>query len=160
MLSNPYRPSIKQGNAKLRDFHDYFEDLLNPISTPTNDEPADDDLHFESINDSTDDDTLNSPITSEEVLQAKRAQKKEKACGSDGIGPEFYINFCPLLISFLVLLFNTIFHCGKYPSGWSNSLIYPLFKKEGKIWRDLASNYRVIALLNIISKIFSGILNS
>ncbi|GFR99214.1 retrovirus-related Pol polyprotein LINE-1 [Elysia marginata] len=60
MLSNPYQT----GKRKTKRFSRLFKDLLNPISTLTDDEPTDDDLHFESNNDSTDDDTLNFPITS------------------------------------------------------------------------------------------------
>lgn len=101
MLSRPY---IKQqGNVKPKDFHDYFENLLNPNTSQTNVETDDDEIVAEHDNENTDD-MLNYPITSEEILQAIRKQKKGKACGSDGISSEFYINFC-------LSLSHSFFYC-------------------------------------------------
>ena len=53
-------------------------------------------------------------------------------------------------------MFNRIFETGTYPSEWTKSLIYPLHKKGDP---SDVNNYRGISLLNILSKVFSSIIN-
>jgi hypothetical protein len=52
-------------------------------------------------------------------------------------------------------LFNLILATGSFPLQWASSLIVPIYKKGDKY---NPSNYRGIALLPIMSKIFSKIL--
>ena len=57
----------------------------------------------------------------------------------------------------LLRLFNVIFISGSYPSQWSEGLITPIHKKD-----DLedVNNYRGITLINVLSKIYSHLLNN
>ena len=102
------------------------------------------------------DNFLNEPITYEEIIAGIGNLKKDKASGCDGIKAEFYKVNNPNLVYFIQQIFNQIFESGVYPETWSKCMIVPLHKKG-----DLTdvSNYRGISLLNIMSKIFSHILN-
>ena len=62
-----------------------------------------------------------------------------------------------ILIPLLYRLYNVILKNGIYPENWSKSMIVPILKKGDKNNTD---NYRGISLINVISKIFTKILNA
>lgn len=101
-------------------------------------------------------DFLNEPITYQEIIAGIRNLKRDKAGGCDGIKAEFYKVNNPILVNFIQQIFNNVFESGVYPEAWSKCMIVPLYKKGDPT--DV-SNYRGISLLNIMSKIFSFILN-
>lgn len=75
-----------------------------------------------------------------------------KGMGPDGIPPLFLKN-CSLSLSFpLFLLFNQSLALGVFPSAWKQCFITPVPKKDGP--RNLVCNYRPIAILSCIPKIF------
>ena len=53
-------------------------------------------------------------------------------------------------------IFNKILETGQYPAAWGEAIIVPIHKK-GDI--NNPSNYRGIALLSCISKVFMKIVN-
>ena len=126
-------------------------------------------LHFKSIlendvepelNDNTSDDTyteyLDRPITLDEVLFAIRKLKNNKASGQDGLIGEFFKHLSDTAMTFLVKLFNNLFDKVIYPDNWTESIILPLFKK-GDV--NNTHNYRGISLSDVISKMYSSIIN-
>ena len=58
---------------------------------------------------------------------------------------------------FLQRLFNVVFISGYYPTQWSEELITPIHKKASL---EDANSYRSITLINVLSKIYSHLLNN
>ncbi|UYV67508.1 hypothetical protein LAZ67_5000996 [Cordylochernes scorpioides] len=86
-----------------------------------------------------------------------RCLANEKACGADEI-PNEALKTLPFehLVT-LKNIFNRIINSGSYPLIWSKSIIHPIFKSGD---RDNPSNYRGIALISNLSKLFTSILKS
>ena len=99
---------------------------------------------------------LDDDISEEEVVTALRNIKNGKAAGPDRVIGEFLKYSMEFCIDYMVKLFNKLFTLGIYPGSWSESIIQPLHKKGDK---DNPENYRGISLLNILSKVYSHILN-
>lgn len=57
--------------------------------------------------------------------------------------------------TFILKLFNRIFHTGEYPASWSKGIIIPIFK-GGNI--EDTKNYRGITLINVLSKIYAQVI--
>jgi hypothetical protein len=51
---------------------------------------------------------------------------------------------------------NKIYETGKFPVAWKTSLLHLIYKGKGD--REDAGNYRSIALLSTLSKIYTGVL--
>ena len=140
----------------VNNWFEHFKELYNNI--PANNTFAQHYVNDFATNNQPDDNLeliFNTPISQDEVDKAISKSKSGKACGSDGIGAEFYKVNCNLLHYYLYLLFNKIYELNTYPLEWSKSLIHPLHKK-GSVAN--VQNYRGISLLNITSKMFSGII--
>ena len=82
--------------------------------------------------------------------------KNGKSPGSDGIVIEMLKSGSNVIIPILTLLFNKILDSGLFPDKWCEAIIFPLHK-DGSL-TDV-KNYRGISLLNVISKVFTGVLN-
>ena len=95
-------------------------------------------------------------ISKEEIIFAIGKLKNSKAPGQDGLISEFFKHLNNAAIEFLVSLFNTLFDEGIYPNNWTESLILPLFKKGDA---NNAHNYRGISLSDVISKLYSSVIN-
>ena len=133
-------------------WQNYFKNLLNS-DTPNymhNDEILSN-VRTECLNEQ-----LNSDITEEEVNFAICKIKSKKSAGPDGIGMTFYKLSAPVIIPYLVKLFNEIFSTGMIPDSWAESIIIPIFKTGS---RTEPGNYRGISLINALCKIFTFILN-
>ena len=96
-------------------------------------------------------------ITRDEIKKAISSLKSGKATGLDRISSEMVKCSASVLLSVYEKLFNAILRSGVYPSSWRDSYICPIFKSGSRI--DL-SNYRGIAINNILGKVFSIILNN
>ena len=95
-------------------------------------------------------------ISLDEVNASLIKCKKGKAPGLDGITAEFFKNLPDNWIIYMHKLFNKILNDEVVPSNWSEVTAMMLYKKGDK---DMPENYRSIALLNVITKIFTQILN-
>ena len=70
---------------------------------------------------------------------------------------EFFIHGIHILAPVLCNLFNKIFDCGIFPEEWSEGYIIPLHKK-GNL--NDVENYRGIALLSALGKLFTRVVNN
>ena len=143
-------------NITPNEWFDHFNTLFNePLAANTHPPPE---LEFPQEEDDMgiNIDSLEGEITEGEVFKAIRAVKNNKAAGPDGIIGEFLKHAAVPLVPYLVKLFNKLFESGSYPKSWTEALIQPLYKKGDQNKPD---NYRGISLLNILSKLYSSILN-
>ena len=130
-------------------FFDYFQTNNMDIN-----EPSTDSLN---INMHDDDNLLNAPITSQEVLKCVKILKNNKACGNDRILNEYIKSTLDQMMPIYVQLFNLILDSGEYPSIWLEGIIRPIYKRSGDITKP--ENYRPITILSCFSKLFTSILN-
>ena len=100
---------------------------------------------------------IDDPITQSEVRQAIRKLKDGKASGIDEICGEFLKTAEQLVAPFLTKLFNKLYSESYFPIDWTHAVIIPLFKNGNA---SNPENYRGISLLSMISKVFTGILNT
>ena len=100
--------------------------------------------------------TLDSEILQNEVKTVILSLASNKSPGLDGLVSEIFKTSADLLTPFITKLFRTVFQSGSYPQSWTESYITPIFKK-GDV--DNTNNYRGIALINILSKLYSKLLH-
>lgn len=100
---------------------------------------------------------LDKEISVGEVEAQIKKLKDNKSPGPDGLCSQFFKIGIDFLINFIFILFNSILNIGYYPLKWTDSLVFMLHKKG---LRSDANNYRSISLLNIISKMFAGIMHN
>ena len=96
-------------------------------------------------------------ITKDEIKKAISSLKSGKATGLDKISSEMVKASLHALLSVYEKLFNAILRSGIYPTSWHDSYICPIYKSGS---RCDSSNYRGIAIKNILGKVFSIILNN
>lgn len=89
-----------------------------------------------------------------EILCEIKDLDVNKSPGKDGIPPLFFKR-CEFIIARpLWLIFNQSLSSGRFPAKWKGSIISPVFKAGDK---SDVTNCRPISLLNIMGKIFEGI---
>lgn len=99
---------------------------------------------------------LDGPITLQECEAAARDMRKGKSPGPDGIPPEFYLTFWPLMGPLLVDMIQYSIKEGSFSRDVNSALISLLLKK-GKDPVECA-NYRPLSLLNADLKIYAKLL--
>ena len=102
-----------------------------------------------------DTDFLESPITELEIRQSINKLKSNRTGGPDGLCIEMFKAVIDDIMHFLYLLFNDIYDSGIFPEDWCKSIISPIHK-SGPV--NSPENYRAIALINCLCKIFINIL--
>ena len=108
---------------------------------------------------------MNAPVTVHELRQAKKRMQTAKAVGCDMTPIEFILGMrkegqrygVSALDEHVVSLLNSILASGKYPKAWQIAMLVALAKGGVADTTD-PNNYRGIALLNAISKLFATIL--
>ena len=131
-------------------FADYFGDSFvdAPVGTL-------DDSQFEHLNSYDYLTNINLSITSDEVYAAIMDCKNNYSYGPDGI-PSAVLHLCANNMSLpLSILFNKSLSCMIFPKIWKEFLIIPLFKSGA---RGNVSNYRPIAKLSAIPKLFEALI--
>uniref|UniRef100_A0AAG5DU64 Uncharacterized protein n=2 Tax=Anopheles atroparvus TaxID=41427 RepID=A0AAG5DU64_ANOAO len=98
----------------------------------------------------------NKPFGPEELTWALN-KCKGKSAGPDDISYPLLQNLPYTGKTTLLTIYNDIWHTGKIPTEWKNSLIVPIPKPD-KNPHD-ATNYRPISLLNCIGKILERMVN-
>ena len=99
---------------------------------------------------------LDNPISIEEVSNAIKSLKSNKAPGNDDLLNEYFICASDILSPFLCELLNTVFNVGVFPDKLLEGIIIPLHKKGST--KDV-NNYRGITLISCLAKLFTSILN-
>ena len=137
------RKRCPKNPISLQNWHQFFTDIFPPRST--------DDTVFEGVLDP----ILDVRIEYEELSSALRDLKVGKAAGSDLITNEFLTNLPNNWLLYILSLFNKVLEEEVFPPDWSSVLMLMLYKKGD---REEPLNYRGIALINSISKLFTRIL--
>ncbi|KAK4328209.1 hypothetical protein Pmani_001329 [Petrolisthes manimaculis] len=101
---------------------------------------------------------LNVRISREEVERYVKREKNCKAAGPDDIPYEMYKNGGEFMIEKMTELFNKVWEEERVPKRWNECRVTLLHKGGCKSKNELR-NYRPIALLNTLGKIFSAVLN-
>ena len=100
---------------------------------------------------------LTSPITLEEIKHFIKTMKK-KAPGESKIGHQIIKQLPDNIIEYIQNIYNASLACGYFPKLFKSAIL-KLIPKEGKD-ATLPQNYRPIALLDNIGKIFEKIINT
>ncbi|KAK7939602.1 hypothetical protein WMY93_002928 [Mugilogobius chulae] len=108
---------------------EYFEGLLNPTATSSDEEAE------------TEDSGEDSSITQVEVTEVVDKLLGGKAPGVDEIRPEYLKSLDVVGLSWLTRLCNIAWQTGIVPLDWQTGVVVPLFKKGD---RRVCSNYRGI----------------
>ena len=95
-------------------------------------------------------------ILRSDVFHALSGLDFRKAYGPDGIPPIVLKNCASVLAPCLVKLFRLCLSTSTFPSCWKFAHVQPVPKKGD---RSNPSNYRPIALISTLSKVFESILN-
>ena len=101
---------------------------------------------------------INVAFTEDEIRNAIKSLKNNKASGIDWILNEQLKILSHMISPILVNLFNLVFDTGIIPEAWTLGMIQPIFKNKGSP-SDL-SNYRPITLISCLGKVFTQILNN
>lgn len=91
------------------------------------------------------------PLSELEVKKEVMSLNNSKSVGHDEISTHIIKNCIDEILPVLTYLINYSFEQGKFPEALKLSIVRPLFKKGDK---DDINNYRPIALLPILSKVF------
>ena len=97
-------------------------------------------------------------IEEQDIVKAQKKLKNRKACGNDEVLGEFIKNGGDALKRSLHQLFNEILKKGEVPNDWRESRITLIHKGGGKPKENI-ENYRPIAVINILAKVFGMVLN-
>ena len=107
--------------------------------------------------DSNDDSFLNLPIRTDEIHEASKYLKNNKAVGLDQISNEMIKCAIPFILPALKRLFNSILWNGYYPNDWKKGAIVNLLKGGD---RHDPNNYRGLTINSCLGKLFNTILNN
>ena len=103
-------------------------------------------------------DILNSDISINEVESTVKHLHNCKSPGLDGISNELIKNASVVIFPLMCRLFNKILQSEIFAISRGRVLIVPLYKKKGSV--NDPGNYRGIAFLSCVSKMFTKILNN
>ncbi|XP_065584284.1 uncharacterized protein LOC136043285, partial [Artemia franciscana] len=101
--------------------------------------------------------SLLEPIKVEEVCASLKGMKGSSAPGVDGIPAKIWKMGKTALVPVLAAVFSFVTENRKWPDQWNVSVGIPIFKKGN---RQDRSNYRIISLGNVMSKIFCKVIDS
>ena len=101
---------------------------------------------------------LNERISREEIEESVKRQNNGRATGPDDIPFEFYKNGGEMVIDRMTELFNRAWEEERVPRK-RNEYRLTLLHKEGYRSKIELKNYRPIALVNTVGKVFCAVLN-
>ena len=145
-----------ENDISLEQFFDYFSNLEDNILR-CNHEEAENFCENHDFNNIDFCEDLDFSISYDEIVNAAKKLKPNKAYGNDCLLNEYFIECIDILAPYLCDIFNAILDSGYFPDQWRDGIIIPLHKKGDK--QDV-QNYRGITLLSCLSNLFTGILNN
>ena len=96
-------------------------------------------------------DTLNMPITCDEIKKCINKLKNCKSPGCDNILNEYLKSTKEIFLPVYESLFNKIFDSGILPTSWLEGSITPIYKNKGN--SSDPANYRPITILSCLGKV-------
>ena len=103
-------------------------------------------------------DEINSFFTNEEISDALKKLKNNKASGLDMMKNEFLKSSGRKMIPLFTKLFNLILYSEMTPDEWVTGIIKPIFKHKGS--QSDPNNYRGITILSCFGKLFTSVINN
>ncbi len=94
-------------------------------------------------------------ITEVEIKNAIKTMKNGKACGPDFIPVELIKEGGPMIVKWLMKIFQRCWREVKIPSEWGTAVICPIIKKRGKM---MCEQYRGITLLCHVMKLYERVI--
>ena len=147
------KPCVKN-DIPLPTWHEHFLSLFT-TNTSADEQSANREAGAQSSNiDDFNGEIFNSYITDKEIIEAVDQLNVNKSA-SGTISPNQIKYGITALLPFIRKLFNHIFSKGAFPFAWAKFTIIPLHKK-GNV--NEPNNYRGIALLDVLSKLYICIL--
>ena len=101
--------------------------------------------------------SLDFPITKEELVTKIQSLKTKKACGPDLIRNEMLKSSSLEMQTGVLKLYNITLKSGHFPSIWNQGIITPIYKSGDKCDPN---NYRGICVSSNLGKLFCSILNN
>ena len=132
----------------MHDFFEYFKNLNFQDSASNNEQ------NFEQTE--TSNQEINGKITEDEIVNAVKNLKNNKASGYDQVLNEHIKSTMPIMLNIYEKLFNLILDTGCFPSSWTTGIIKPVYKNKGN--KPEPQNFRPITLVSCFSKLFTSIL--
>ena len=102
---------------------------------------------------------LNKTPTREEIKEMLKRLPPDKAAGPDGITNRILQASGEQAIDMIYLYMLIIWEVETYPGAWASALMQPIYKGGGKD-RHSPVSYRGIYLLNTLTKLFEGLMES
>ena len=133
---------ITDSRDKANLLNSFFHSVFSPAqaTTTTSNLPLSSDTALSNIQ-----------LTENEVFKALDGLDPSKACGPNGIPGKLLNMTANIIAPSLCHIYNLSLSQGVVPACWKLANVTPVFKKDDP---TLASNYRPISLLSIISKTF------
>ena len=100
--------------------------------------------------------SLDYPISVNELISASKKQKNKKALYSDLIKNKMIKTSCDPLLAVYIKLFNLVLSSGIFPSIWCEGIITPILSPETKQIQEITERFFVS---NCLGKFFSTIIN-
>lgn len=152
--SNPVATSIDNvsGDVNIADkWRQHYETLLNSSSNVT--------LKESVLTKLSECMSFDKRISVSEVIEGVKLTKSGKTCGPDSLYAEHFKHANEKLYILLCLFFNSMLIHNYAPPEFMSTILVPIIKNKKGDLEDI-NNYRPIALTNVISKIFEGVLLS
>lgn len=131
-------------------FSTFFQEIYTTFSE------EDRDLNYFSFFPAPSNDISVHQISVQDILSGLKGLDATKSAGPDEIPPVFMKKLAVELTSPLFWLFNMSLKSGKFPKIWKKSFLVPIYKSGKKT--DIR-NYRGIAIISCIPKLFESIVN-
>jgi len=143
-------------NISNEDFKNYFSELMDG-GAPSDDKFADFVNQFDAyLVHSTTFESLDAPISDDEILRAIKKLGSNKAASIDNVLYKYLKVSVSVIINPLNMFFNHILDSKSFPRSWSTGVIIPIHKKGSQ---SDPNNYRGITLTSCFAKLFTVILN-
>ena len=146
-MYSTYGNVMVNSEVVLKRWKEYFEKLMNEEN---NRDPRTEEAEVvnEEVN----------CVSREEVKNALRRMKKDKAVGPDELPVEVWKCMGKMGIEFLTRLFNRLLMGERMPEEWKRSVLIPIYKNKGDA--QCCGNYRGIKLMSHTMKVWERIIEA